>query len=112
MCGKPHPKGFRTVPHSDTLCRIFFGPEKPYFRRFRPPHGNHLISVIAVKEPIDGRRADLADFCGYRRSPVLVPSPYAYQEASWLVPAEDTKRLRALAPNFKESVGVSKMASK
>ena len=34
-------------------------------------YGNHLISVIAVKEPIDGRHADLADFCGSCASPFL-----------------------------------------
>ena len=37
-------------------------------------YGKHLISVIASESSIDRRT-------------VLVPSPCAYQEASWLVPA-------------------------
>src|ERR1700722_14771698 len=87
MCGKPRPKGFRTVAHSDTICRILFGPEIACFRRRSPPHGNHLFSVIAIEVPIVGRHSILGSFFGGGRRPVLVPSPYAYQKASWLVPA-------------------------
>ena len=48
-----------------------------------------MISVIAVEgaEPIASR--EFGGFLRFLRQSVLLPSPYAYQEASWLVPAEN-----------------------
>ena len=87
MCGKPLPTGFRTVHHSDTVCRILFGPETARFRRRFRPNGNHLFSVITVEGPIDHRHTNFGRFLRVVRRAVPVPSPYACQKASWLVPA-------------------------
>ena len=87
MCGKPLPTSFRTVPHSDTICRIFFGPETARFRRRCPPHGNHLFSVIAMRKRVLGVSPPFGGFLRPPRRSVLGMSAYAYQKASWLVPA-------------------------
>jgi hypothetical protein len=45
MCGKPPSLGFRTVRHSDRVCRIDLSQESSSFRRPGRPDGNQLIPV-------------------------------------------------------------------
>ena len=64
MCGKPIWSSFRTLRHSDMIFRAYFRPPANGFSRFWRPAGKQLFPVIVVKEPIDVRHTDLADFYG------------------------------------------------
>jgi hypothetical protein len=50
-------------------------------------YGNHLFSVIAAEGPNRWQARGYGGFLRVARRAVLVSSPYAYQKASWLVPA-------------------------
>jgi hypothetical protein len=83
--GKPIRQGFRTACQSDTdfraVCSSIYEADPASIRTIRK------TSVFRHR----CRRADLRhahEFCGFLRvdrRTVLVPSPYAYQKASWLV---------------------------
>jgi hypothetical protein len=45
MCGKPVWSGFRTLPHSDMICRAYFWPPASRFSRFWRPAGKQVFSV-------------------------------------------------------------------
>jgi hypothetical protein len=72
--GKPLIRGFRTPGQSDRDfrqgLRPVFATDPVSISSIR----NHLFSVIAGEWPIDGRHANLADFCGLdRRACRMVP---------------------------------------
>src|SRR5208337_3925431 len=87
MCGKPHPTSFRTVVHSDRVCRLVFEPEAGNFWRCRGAGGNHLISDIVTAQPAGPIHAIFGGVPRPSRLGVLNSSPYAYQKAVSLVPA-------------------------
>jgi len=43
MCGKPVWSGFRTLPHSDMICRAYFWPPASRFSRFWRPAGKQVF---------------------------------------------------------------------
>ena len=85
MCGKPLTRGFRTVLHSDRVCRAVPNLQTPPVgtaRQGRRQTGDFRQSSIA------GAEGTRAIFGGFPRLPcrsVLTMSAYAYQEASSLV---------------------------
>src|SRR5208337_4197659 len=76
MCGKPHPKSFRTVVHSDRVCRLVFEPETGNFWRCR-----------GAAQPAGPVHAIFGGVPRPTRLGVLNSSPYAYQKAVSLVRA-------------------------
>jgi hypothetical protein len=88
MCGKPHQKGFRTVLHSDRVCRAVSGLQTAGFRAGREPRGNQVISDSPSIAGTEGTPAIFGGFPRLPRRAVLTMSAYAYQEASSLVLAD------------------------
>lgn len=65
--GKPLISGFRTVAHSDRVCRADFRPKTIQFRAGRDDDGNQLISVTALPAHANDKTGRTAK-CGFRCS--------------------------------------------
>ena len=76
---------FRTVVHSDGVCRLVFEPETGNFWRYRGAVGNHLIPDIVTPPPATSVYAIFRGVLRPARFGVLNSSPYAYQKAVSLV---------------------------
>jgi hypothetical protein len=87
MCGKPHQKGFRTVLHSDTVCRAVSDLQTA---GFRAALGAQRKSDVSRHYAIGDTKAGQSIFGGLpRQTAFSVPSlsAYVYQKAVSLVPA-------------------------
>jgi hypothetical protein len=58
MCGKPVWSGFRTLPHSDMICRAYFWPPASRFSRFWRPAGKQVFPVTPTAASPDRREAE------------------------------------------------------
>jgi hypothetical protein len=62
MCGKPHQKRFRTLAHSDRVCRIVFAPRNTRLRRlYGPCHCRHQQREQGVEHFVADFRGEPAD---------------------------------------------------
>jgi hypothetical protein len=86
-----HHWGFRTVPHSDMVCRAVLRPQTA----LALPHGEANGKQVIRDTPPSQARKDGQAFFGRFPQPthsiVLILSAYAYQKAVSLVPAPKTR---------------------
>ena len=85
MCGKPHPTSFRTVSHSDRVCRAVSEPVTGSFFPCSGDVGNHLFPDIVTDPPAGPVQTISGGVPRPTPRGVLDSSPYAYLEAVSLV---------------------------
>jgi hypothetical protein len=74
MCGKPHQSGFRTVCHSDSICRADFRPRR---RHIQPPWIEHRKSPVCRRQRTRSGQANFGGFPRQSRRRVRGLSAYA-----------------------------------
>src|SRR3954468_4215602 len=76
MCGKPPLFGFRTVAHSDIVCRANFGGRTRHFSGRPLAVGNHMISDRSNSASQRMARTTVGGFAGLSPQIVLALSAY------------------------------------
>src|SRR5271165_6263572 len=104
MCGKPHPTSFRTVAHSDRVCRLLSKPETGSFLPCSGDVGNHLFPDIVADPPAGPVQTISGGVPRPTPRGVLDSSPYAYLEAVSLVLAMEESKSRPPAPPRKSGL--------
>src|SRR4051812_16212447 len=98
MCGKPLSFGFRTVAHSDMVCRAHFGGQTRYFSDHLLAVGNHMISDRSNSASQRMARATVGGFTGFPLQVVLALSAYATEMGRSSVLAHCLNQLVAELP--------------
>src|SRR5208283_4199592 len=96
MCGKPPTHGFRTLSHSDRVCRAGLAAWRAFLSTILRAVGNHLISDAAAAQAVWVEDAIFGRLPPSWGSHVLGLSAYATEIGRSLVPAHKGPRVEQL----------------